>query len=168
MRFFGQGTLLNIAVAEHEPFFVGKLSDGTQVLMGLQFPSIVALFFSPAGQLVKSQTRSLPADLLSLPYNPDGGDWRQGFLRAVRAWQREIGFSAGPIRVKPFAAPGAWTAPRPESFVEFVRDPMSTEPDETERAMMQKAVDDWDEQGRYVLHWTKEYWMNADGTVNST
>jgi hypothetical protein len=143
-----------------EDFQTGLLQDGTQILLvPTSAAQVACVQFDKAGSLVSSKE----LDKGSITRTQD----------AIVVADKLAQFAAkrAPIDVITFNVPaiGVGIRPRPDSFDEFLRDPVAAEPDCRYREKTSQQVSEWDENDRFVLvTWGKEYWMNGDGSVFAT
>src|SRR5262249_35815233 len=85
--------------------------------------------------------------------------------KAMRAFLFELEMTPGDIYIHHFAFP--------EWRIGIAEWPMSYFP-EVQRALAagepfeDEFLEEWRQQGRWVLHWHQEYWMTADGEVGDT
>jgi hypothetical protein len=148
-------------------FVPGHTAAGEQVLVGtLSKELLVALYFDADG-------RYLRLDFRPVVFNPDPsllpgqqmGRHAYVVQAAKRDWVRELGVRGGTIRVRHFAFPewGIGTAAWPHAwFPEVQRALAAGEPFEDE------FLREWQQDGRWVLHWRNDFWMTADGDVGAS
>lgn len=148
-------------------FVPGHNASGEQILMGvLDKELLVAFFFSPDG-------RFLRPDFFAVPWNPDPNLFpgqqqnRHAFVLhdAKRKWMSELGMTPGDIHIRHFAFP--------EWGIGISEWPLADFPEVQRAAAAGVPLEDeflieWRKQGRWVLHWHKEYWMTADGEIGDT
>lgn len=142
-------------------FIAGRTRDGRQVLLGiLDKELLIALFFNADGDFLRY-------DFFPVPWDPNLHPVEHGKVLqdAARRWMTGLGMTPGDIRVKHFAFP-EWrigTAVWPLSmFDEVASLTAAGKPLEDEFQI------EWQEQGRYVLHWGREHWMDGDGEIGAT
>jgi hypothetical protein len=88
----------------------------------------------------------------------------RGVERQIAAWQREVGFQPGPIRVRRFWLPDREVGIGDgEHYYEESED-MSEE----ERAEARRMRDEWMQGGCFVLYWQRALWVDGDGQVFAT
>jgi hypothetical protein len=160
--------LYAIQYIDYEQFCAGLTSDDRQVLIGLLYPEIVAVFFDAKGEFIGVERRPLTNAREQGRPNPYDPDLHPVVMHSLSVWQMEMGFRPGTIEVRRFETYGAAIADRPWHYEEFLRNPAAFEPDEREQAAWRDEVRSWDQRGLFVLHWGKDYWMNADGSIDST
>ena len=160
--------LYRIRSAETYGFFAGTAAGGRQVLMGLHCPYLVAIFFDADGSMAEVQKRHL--EFLQLRGGgaiPTHDIFDERIPVRLEAWQQEMGFAPGVIRVWEFVVPelGIALQDRPEHFAETLDDPAASA-DDKERT--RKAIQEWDAQGFFVLLWGNDYWLDSTGEVDSS
>ena len=150
-------------------FHTGCLTDGHQVLMGVQMPEAVLLLFDASGNYECTHVR----DFSTLPST----DFSQGFYaqegishiseKEIPAWQEEIGYVPGTIRVKRFFLPERWIGIReiPEDYEEEAIN--ADFPDE-EAEEMREVRRRWYADQSFVLCFDEDYYMSEDGDVDSS
>jgi hypothetical protein len=155
-------------------FRAGRTADGRQVLMSPFQTGPIALFFDDEGRLLGRERRRTtePAPMWTgggpsqIP-----GDWfERAILRRFRGWQDEIGLEPGTIRVRGFFLDEEQLGIKdmPDHFAEYLADPANFILDEEETLDWPGLIEDWRRAGRFVLWWGKDYWMEADGEIEST
>jgi hypothetical protein len=135
-----------------EDFDTGICAGGHQVVLGVFEPQLIAYFFDPEGNLLRTEHRS--------PQVPARGGYRD---TAYSEWKLELGFVPGPIYIKIFF-----------DFEEYVGielipehlqpEEIAAEPD----AELAESRAGWLEGGNFVWWWAKDYWMSSEGKVEST
>jgi hypothetical protein len=148
-----------IADPRGRSFATGLTKDGKQALIGILFPELVCILFNQEGELIQVQRRPFwDTQLASVP--PQGIDKAE-----LRKWQEELGFRPGQIHVTKFAIPELEVGIEdiPEHYLDAFRFPADFETDEA--AALQKETEDWVQEGRFVLHWGTDYWLDGSGTV---
>ena len=150
-------------------FYCGTSADGRQVMMGIRSSKeMVALFFDQDGSLVSTGLRKLPEEPWVSGLNPYDSEFVAKVDASIGQWQQEMHFRPGMIKVKHFEWEGMSIVDLPEHFAEFLADPVSFAPDEEEREKWMEEVRQWRREDRFVLWWVKEFWMDADGNIEST
>jgi hypothetical protein len=137
-------------------FETGTTADGCRVLLSYW----MAVFFDKEGTYVRCQAPPLPGDT----------EDEAAVEAALRAWKREIGFRARPIRIRKFCVPehGIGIEDWPDDFEDFVKAPELYEPDPEERENTFASVREWNESGSFVLYWGNDLWLDGEGTVTSS
>jgi hypothetical protein len=135
-------------------YYAGRLPDGSQALMGPYDDgrSVLLARFDADGALAEERTRPVP-----------GG--RETAWREALAWQRELGWRPGPIRVRKFMLPEhhAYLAEGPREVIIGKFDPYYY-PDPEVRQRLLADVAAWEAQGNFVLWWwTNDYYLGPDG-----
>jgi hypothetical protein len=138
-------------------YYPGLLPDGSPVLMRAG-THLYAVRFTPDGWLREVRMRCPDVCIKGAPPAENSRRW----AKELFAWQEELGFVPGPIRVRHFNV----TRPvevRIEEYSGLAL--MALERDCTftpEEA--QEYLDDWHRTGKFVLHWDNgEYEMDGDG-----
>lgn len=148
-------------------FWTGEKGD-EQLLMGLQFPFITVLSFTPEGEFVTYTRQELPewikqtADWrISLPIQAEIGD-------IIEELKDKLGYSERPIQVKPFFIPelGVGICRFPNEYLEVLDNPEKWPQDHYD--FVRADVERWRRDGHFVFQWNKDYWMDASGTVISS
>ena len=141
-------------------FYTGQLPGGQQIMMGIQLPEILAVYFDKAGRFQKFESRRLQGTLSS---HDDSGA-----LAQLRAWQKELHFAAGPIRVKKFFDTQRWVGIRelPEHYEEVIEHPERFESSRLEQ--LQADIQEWRARGDFVLYWSENYYLDKNGEVVSS
>jgi hypothetical protein len=135
-------------------FYTGRLPDGRSGVIGVYHREIVLVRFAADGTLADVQTRPLKR----------GPEDKQAL-----AWQQELGWQPGPIRVRRFMLPDQriYVADYPPWAIVFRHDPY-VYPTPEERAQVRERVREWEENGWFVFWWDRDYYLDADGNVLST
>ena len=154
------GSVRRYRIKSHDnEFLSGVMSDGTQILLVPTSATRVAYIqFESAGNMISSEefegAINVTVDTIIVTHGRSRFEARKTTI-AVATFC--------------VAAVGLGIRPRPDSFEEFLRDPVATEPDIRYRERTAKQVREWDENNRFVLDtWGKEYWMDGDGSVFAT
>ena len=153
--------LFPIRSAPESYFHAGHMRDGRQALIARSvYGKLVAAICDGAGNLEQVIQEELP----SPPVLPDSGEVRevdQAYL------YRQFGFTPGLIRIKEFRIPDEKFAVYhlPEIYREFLRNPNSPVFDEEERQAFPGLIQQWNEDGQFVLVWSNDYWLDSTGEV---
>jgi hypothetical protein len=157
---------------QYDPDFeTGFCADGRQVVMGLLCPCLVAYFFDANGIWIGKEINPweypAPTHPASGRYLLSDAAFISAMDRQTTAFQEKIGFRPGTIRVKSFFDEeyGIGIELLPEHYVDIETSPYI--PDE-ERQNFLESRDDWLENGNFVWWWGKDYYMSAEGEVEST
>lgn len=150
-------------------FVTGMTGDGRQAILGMNtYLELIGFFFDEGGFLTGVEHRRLPPEYQIVAANPyDAAEVRKTEL-AIGIWEQELGFKRAIIRVRSFSEDGVRIEALPSHFEEFLKNPRAVEPDERLRARLQNEIDHWRREGMFVFWWGKDYWMDADGNVDST
>lgn len=162
--------------SEQGDFDAGMTGDGRQVLMGLDCPDLVAIFFDAAGDLIRHEARHLeflqrsglivdgePIEGAVGYYDIDD----ERILHRIVAWQEELQFRSTTIRVKRFFLDelGIGIEDYPSHFGEILVDPGASD---EEKRDLRDSMRLWDADGQFVLHWGNDYWLDDSGEVTSS
>jgi hypothetical protein len=157
-------------IQSHEfDFFVGTSNADEQVLLGIFWPQLIAVFFNAAGTLLRYEMRDPSVAWTTL--QEDDIDAR--LEDELEEWKRDLELRSCPIRVCKFFIENRAFDIRigirdmPEHLEDFLQDPSFVE-DEAERRDWYESVARWRAQESHVLFWGKEYWMNRHGEVTDT
>ena len=149
-----------------DDYFAGQLADGRQVVMGLLAPRIWLYVFDADGAFIERQARDWehPAPTLG-----ESDIWRLGNAQfkerlnaQIEGWQQEIGFTSATIYIQYFYDDELNIGI--ELLPESLRD-LSWCQTEAQRREMQREIEEWQEQGYFVFHWTKDHLISAEGKV---
>lgn len=141
-------------------FRAGTLPDGQQVLYGPMGLGITSVYFKSNGEYSRVERTALPVSGSS----PDCIDW----CAAMDEWQSKASVSACSIWVHEFFIHESriGITKLPEYLQEAVSGFLS---DDSERAeLLRRDAKSWTDRGCYVLWWAEEYYMDADGNVESS
>lgn len=148
----------------------GMCADGRQVVMGLLCPNLVAFFFDMQGNLLGKELRlwKHPARFENGRYHTYEDEFEAALEQQKTEWQAEIGFQPDTIRVKHFFDAELLVGIEllPDHYLELeTTDWISNE---EERQEYIKDRDSWLENGNFVWWWARDYYMSAEGEVEST
>src|SRR5262249_8006616 len=91
---------------EEHAFSAGHTSDRSQVLMGLLYPEVVALFFDIDGRFLRLEAKTIavpaPKHPAGIAYLLKDAAFQASFQSLITEWKRSIGFSPGTISVHKF------------------------------------------------------------------
>jgi hypothetical protein len=137
-------------------FFAGTTTDNKQVLMGLFFPNLIAIFFDSDGKLMNIDKRSVEFSPL--------GIYDDRIEAHIESWQEEMCFQPTTVRVQRFFAqePYIGIEDYPSHFAEILADP---EKCNEEKNDIRESMRLWDEDGQFVLQWGNDYWLNDSGEI---
>ncbi len=150
-------------------FYAGQLPAGRQALVARCVHGyIVVAVFDGGGTLLKTVRRDLPSRLLfpgHMPgyYEVDEGEFHD-YLK------QEFGFAPGLIQVREFHLPEELLAVYrfPEFYQDFLKDPNDPTFDDELRNYLPGAIERWREEGRFVLQWGNDYWLDKKGEVTDS
>lgn len=150
-----------------EHFSTGFLENGTQVLMGVDFPNLLMVMFDHEGKYLKALVREISqeAQIAVRAANAENGwymydrDWKE-----LELWAMELGFTQGTISIQKFCLPEYELCIRdiPGIYQEILDDGGELDEDAKEHLQYWKEVND------YVLVLGQEYDIDCDGEVVST
>jgi hypothetical protein len=157
------GRLYRIAYEEGSGLMVGTVADGRQVIFGDFMSAAFAIFFGPDGGMLECRIAN---------HNPPR-TWEEfsaGPSEVMLRWQPELDFRAGPIEVRKFWVDeiGVGIEDYPSHYQDVIDKLARKEPLDELEAEFVKEIPSWNERGRYVLYWGNDWWMNGDGTCEST
>lgn len=147
-------------------FVPGHTKTGEQLLLGvLDKEMLVVLYFSSDGIYLRY-------DLRPVPWNPESsvlpGQQQNRHAHvvydAIESWISDLGMTPGDIHIRHFAFP--------EWDIGIAEWPLSDFPRVQQVLAAGEPLDEmcseWQQEGRWVLIWKKEYWMTADGEIGDT
>jgi hypothetical protein len=155
-------------------FYTGTSGD-RQVLMGFNNPGLLAIFFDRDGNLLEVRERVFPKEWFrewEVSLAGEGGEERRrpNSTRERNALMAEIGFREGPIDIKPFDLEEKYWVSLDE-VTSDVRDtlehPEEYSEEDIESARMSLEISR-ELGGLYGFHWGNDYYMNEDGTINTS
>jgi len=125
-----------------EDFLAGRCANGEQALLGLLCPNIVLYRFNGDGNQIGRDVRPwlYPAEQHQGVYNIYEPKFRERLVKQIADWQAELGFVEDRIDVAPFY-------------------------DEEQGVGIELPEKD---ECAFVFWWAKDYWMDAQGDVEST
>jgi hypothetical protein len=158
--------LFPVQSAPCRAFYAGYLPEGRQALVACSYYSgdMIIAVFDASGDLKEVVHDQLPqprqlhaACYLSAVYEDD---YHQYF-------RDSLGLSPGLIRIKAFHMPaelfGVYHLP--PRYRDFLKNPADPQFDEEERQVFPGYIEQWIEQGNFVLEWGNDYWLDATGEV---
>jgi hypothetical protein len=145
-------------------YYAGQTKEGNQVLMGVQLPDIVAVEFSAAGELLHVLSRRIALDPPQNTLDLDSSEVRE----ALDAQQSELGFVPGTIAVRKFFLPDLWIgiADLPEHYQDVIDRPEDYDKERLQE--LQGDIQTWLDGGDFVLYWVEDYYLNAQGELESS
>jgi len=125
-----------------DDFFTGRCANGEQVLMGLLCPHVALYRFDGEGKYLGRELRrwSFPAKQNGTIYAIYDQDFQERLAQQISDWQAEIHFVERVIQVE-------------KSFDK--EQCVGIEPSDNSA---------W----AFIFYWSKNYWMNESGEVDST
>lgn len=164
-------------------FFPGTCR-GEQVLLGPYHPSLVALFFSPVGHLLRveerAQSSAAPApdpqrdpvyleimrQAAKYPHDtgrvPEALAWFDRPMRQAWDWARDLGVEFGTVRVRRFALEGKRIGIEDDNRL-------------ADEGVWRDACDsgeewlrNWLASGSFVFWWSRDLWVDGEGRVFAT
>jgi hypothetical protein len=84
--------------------------------------------------------------------------------------RQEFGFTPDVIHIREFRLPQDELAVYrlPEFYQEFLNDPNGPDFDEDLRQYLPGQIDRWRTEGRFVLQWGNDFWLNKHGDVTDS
>jgi len=148
-------------------FHTGLLPDGRQVLMGVYFPDLVVVEFGYDGTYLSLRTETIPPDFVSVNSHGIKVMDEVRLDEEIRKLQQAIGYSPATIRVKQFFLSDRRIGIRdlPDYLVEAAA---GMDADALDPAEAQEDIRIWQENGEFVLWWSKDIYMDAEGGITST
>ena len=144
-------------------YHTGHLSSGNQVLMD----EAHRIEFDLEGNLIAAFGRENSQTTLTA-YDVEGKVLAAFTQEEVPLPSMMLPYTPGTISVKPFFLPEDWLGIRdlPDHYQEFLDN--SENADEEERQYYPEEIRDWRECGNFVLWWNEDYFLNADGELESS
>jgi hypothetical protein len=150
-------------------FYAGHLLGSRQALVvRCVLGYIVVGVFDQGGKLLKTFRKELPSSLLFPGHMPGYFDVDEGeFLEYLR---KEFGFTPGLIRVREFRLPEEKLAVYrlPDFYQEFLKDPQALAFDDELRQYLPGQIQRWRDEGRFVLQWGNDFWLDSNGEVTDS
>lgn len=145
----------------HGVFDAGILRDGQQVLVGVQFPQIVAIRFSSQGSLIGGTVVASAA-------SGSGALVDNHAAAELDRWKRKVGFQPTAITVEAFFLRDRWIGIEdlPQHYREVLDRPENF--DEDRRLVLLDDIRQWQQRGDFVLYWDEDYYLNRSGEVVSS
>ena len=157
---------------KNEPaLFETGMAQGKQLLLANTVSEILLHWFAPSGEFLELERFPIPAQ------PPGGTVWdvktgkviseRLGYWERVErektAIKQRIGFVSGDIAVRKFQSEEACIEDLPGEYEEFLmkRDEYSEE----DQQAFDGYIKEWRSQNCFVLEFTEQYWMSAEGEV---
>lgn len=160
----------NYVIQNHPPrFWAGVLPNGQQVLVGPMLPNIVAYQFSNAGELLGREivplTNPLDWDATVSRYVHRPG-FNEELESEVQAILDRLEFSPSKATVQSFfdEQQSIGVLDFPSDYSAFLEDPSHAD-NEDEADDFRESIAEWESQGRFVLVWGSELWMNEQGKL---
>lgn len=157
--------LFPIRPAPGRHFYVGHLTNNRQTLIARSiYGQMIMAIFDAGGTLIDLVHRELP----SPPVFEGAGTIREVDEDDFQEYlQREFGFSPGAIRIKEFRIPREEFAVyhMPRHYEEFLKNPNSQDFDDNMRQAFPELIQQWHEQGNFVLEWGDDHWLDGTGEV---
>jgi hypothetical protein len=150
-------------------FYPGHLPKDRQALIArCVYGCIIVVYFDRGGTLLKTQRTDLPSSLLYSGHMPGYFDVDEDeFHEYLR---KEFGFKPGLIRVREFHLPDELLAVYrlPEFYQDFLKDPNDPAFDDELRQYLPGQIKRWREEGRFVLQWGNDFWLDSSGEVTDS
>jgi hypothetical protein len=150
-------------------FYAGHLPADRQALIArCVYGYIIMLVFDQSGTLLNTFWQDLPSSLLldgTMPgyYEVEEAEFND-YLR------RAFGFTLGLIHVREFHIPKEMLAVYrlPKFYQEFLDDPNGPTFDDELRQSLPDLIKRWREEGRFVLEWGNDFWLDSNGEVTDS
>jgi hypothetical protein len=141
------------------------VADNRQVILGLQLPDIVILFFDMDGNFLEAETIPLSLETQTLGDTGLTVEFQDAYNRELRALEQRLDYKPSTIRVKQFFLHDLELGIEdlPSHYVNVLQAPSQYE--EEEVAFIRKDLERWKQEGWFVFHWGTDYWMDKDGHV---
>jgi hypothetical protein len=150
----------------------GVCTDGQQVVMGLLCPELVAFYFDSQGNLLGREGRRWSDAAGKIagdrpPYHTFNDEFKALIDAQRKAWQAELGYSPATVRVKQFHDDKYQVGIDilPDHFEDIES---RTWLSEEQRQDYAESRAEWLADGNFVWWWARDYYMSADGKVEST
>lgn len=151
-----------------DEFHTGICPDGSQVLMGLLAPYVVAYFFDSRGALTgaRRQPWRQPAPRIGHdgPFRLQDPSFKRALAQQLQDWKAELGFRPAPLQVRAFQDEELGVGI--EELPELYRDLSEADPEEHEE--LERERDEWLRDGMFVFWWAKDYHLSREGEVLSS
>jgi hypothetical protein len=153
-------------IRHDQGYFTTGLAGGKQVLLGNTVHEIVAHWFDLEGRFVGLERFQMGVDPPTYPGTTiyqTGGEYQAREDTELAALKRRLGFQPADIRVQVFESEEASIVDLPGEYEEFLESPEAA--DAEEREFFPEYIAEWRAKGRFVLNWSVDYWLSADGRV---
>lgn len=165
MEFDSRQRLYNITT--NTPYFyTGRLSDGTQMLIGVQPPNLVGIVFDVTGDYLETSLKQMDQEQEPTAEDQDKAD--AAFSALIHEWQTDLGVVPGTISVNQFCLPERFIGitDLPEHYQEVLDHPENFT--EERLQMLRGDIEAWRANGQFVLNWDEDYYMSEEGDLDST
>lgn len=163
-------TVKRYAIQNHPPrFWTGRRPNSEQVLAGPMLPNILVYLFDGEGRFLRREvtplTNPLVWDAGTSRYIP-----RLGFMEEleveVKAALGRLGVQESSVDVEVFFddEQSVGIIDLPSDYSLFLEDPSHADDDE-EAANFRESIAEWNSQGKFVLVWGAELWMDKQGRL---
>ncbi len=163
--------LYSIQPQDAVSFRCGCSSDGDQIMLGVPGPYVLTLWFDHSGHLIRHAAEAPNGVAVDVGSRPKklSGPVRQQLWELVQNVELRLGLVPSPIRIQAFDLPEYHVSITdfPVELLSVFSDPNASG-DDPDRQRVARMVNDWHDQGKFVLHWGNEYWMNRLGEVTDT
>jgi hypothetical protein len=154
----------------HHGYWTGTTADGSQVLVVILAPHIIAIFFDHEGNLLEVQERRLSPSTLAMAEKGIYAGFRRQSDEDVSSWLDSLGIHESVIKVKRFFLPDyhVGIVDFPQFFQDILRNPSAYSEDEQRGAESAKAR--WFKEGIFEL-WLNDgtnLWITSTGQVESS
>jgi len=149
---------------ENLPFSPGVDALRRRVLIGILDDYPICLWFSTHGTFLRHQVGDHGTVAPDEPLLPRTSG--QAALDSVETWKQAIGFHPQTIHISQFeiAAHPLSLYDLPQDYATYLLHLYHHRDQQPDPHLLQ-VIANWQTEGRFVLCWGNEYWMNVDGEV---
>jgi hypothetical protein len=148
------------------------LAQGKQLLLANTVDEILLHWFAPTGEFLELERYPIPNEVPgrrvwdtktgTVISETASGYWAK-VEREMTALKQRIGFIPGDIAILKFQSEEACIEDLPGEFEEFLM--KREEYSEPDKKAFDKYIEDWRRGNCFVLEFTEQYWMSAEGEV---
>jgi hypothetical protein len=146
--------------------YAGCLPDGRQALIACAYYTgeMIMAVFNRQGDLAGVVRQELPSPRELLAAGATAAVYRDDYHEYL---QDAVGLSRGLIRIKAFdmRADGFSLYHLPKHYQSFLENPADPSFDDEERQAFPGSIEQWIEQGNFVLEWGNDYWLDSTGEI---
>jgi hypothetical protein len=147
-------------------------AQGKQLLLANTVDQILLHWFAPTGEFLELERYPIPDEVPgkwvsdaktgTRIFQPASGYW-QKVEHEMTAIKQRIGFVPGDIAIHKFQSEEACIEDLPGEFQEFLM--KREEYSDADKKAFDKYIEDWRRDNCFVLEFTEQYWMSAEGEV---